>query len=109
MADQEATLEDELEALRGTFESGLPQRLEAIEGAWTDVEAGAWTGDAMLPLYRIVHSLAGAGATFGFADLGGRAQALCDELRLYLDGERAKSADGRKRIAHLIAALGETT
>ncbi len=109
MADQESSLEDELEALRGAFADGLGQRLEAIDAAWKDVDAGEWTGDAMLPFYRIVHSLAGAGATFGFGELGERARALCDELRLYLDGEREKSAEGRVRIAGLIAALGETT
>ncbi len=107
MSNQDANLESELDALRGAFASGLAQRLEGIERAWQDVEAADWTGEAMMPLYRVVHSLAGAGATFGFAELGNRAQALADELRLYLDGKREKSGESRERIDGLVAALGQ--
>ncbi len=104
----EIELDDELEALRTKFAEGLPERLEAIEQAWATVEAGDWSGDALMPLFRAAHSLAGAGATFGFPEVGAEARRLADEVLVYLKGRRPKSPDSPARIAPLIAAVGQS-
>ena len=103
----EIELDDELEALRTRFAEGLPERLEAIEQAWAAVEGADWSGDALMPLFRAAHSLAGAGATFGFPEVGSEARRLADEVLIYLKGRQLKSPDGRARIAPPIAAVGE--
>ncbi|MCH8113529.1 MAG: Hpt domain-containing protein [Proteobacteria bacterium] len=86
----------------------MPERLEAIEQAWATVEAVDWSGDALMPLFRAAHSLAGAGATFGFPEVGTEARRLADEVLIYLKGRRPKSPDGAARIAPLIAAVGKS-
>lgn len=107
-AGPDSELDDELEALRDKFAQGLPDRLEAIEQAWRTVEAADWSGDALMPLFRAAHSLAGAGATFGFPEVGAEARRLADEVLIYLEGRRSKSPDSPARIVPLIAAVGES-
>ncbi len=101
-------LDDELEALRNKFAEGLPERLTAIEQAWAAVEAADWSGDALMPLFRAAHSLAGAGATFGYPDVGAEARRLADEVLTYLKDGPSKTADSPARIASLIAAVGQS-
>ncbi len=107
-ARREIELHDELEALRTKFAEGLPERLKSIEQAWATVEAADWSGDALMPLFRAAHSLAGAGATFGFPEIGADARRLADEVLIYLKGRRPKSPDSPARFAPLIAAVGKS-
>ena len=98
-------LDDELEALRDKFAEGLPERLDAIERAWRTVAAADWSDDALMPLFRAAHSLAGAGATFGYPEVSAEARHLADEVLLHLKGQQEKSPDSPARIALLIAAV----
>lgn len=107
-AGPEIELDDELEALRNKFAEGLPERIEVIEQAWRAVETEDWSGDALMPLFRAAHSLAGAGATFGFPEVGAEARRLADEVMIYLRGAQPKAPDGPERIAPLIAAVGQS-
>lgn len=98
-------LDDELEALRDKFAEGLPERLDTIEQAWRRVAAADWSDDALMPLFRAAHSLAGAGATFGYPEVSAEARQLADEVLLHLKGQQEKSPDSPARIALLIAAV----
>ena len=100
--------DDELGALRAKFIEGLPVRLEVIEQAWATVVAADWSGDALMPLYRAAHNLAGAGATFGFPEVGAGARRLAEEVLIYLEGQRAKSPDSLSRLASLVASVGQS-
>ena len=101
-------LEAELDALRDQFVEGLPERLSAIKEEWRNVEAADWSGDALMPLFRAAHRLAGAGATFGFLEVGEEARRLADEVLTYLEGARRKSNDCAARIAPMVAAVGDS-
>lgn len=103
----EIALDEELEALRVRFAEGLPERLETIEQAWKSVVDEDWSGDALMPLFRAAHSLAGAGATFGFPEVGTDARLLADEVLIYLKGRRPKSPYSQERIAPLIGAVSK--
>jgi chemotaxis protein histidine kinase CheA len=61
-----------------------------------------------MPLFRAAHRLAGAGATFGFLEVGEEARRLADEVLTYLEGERSKSNDCAARIAPMVAAVGSS-
>lgn len=107
-AGPEIELDDELEALRNKFAEGLPERVEVIEQAWRAVETEDWSGDALMPLFRAAHSLAGAGATFGFPEVGAEARRLADEVMVFLKGGQPKAPDSPARIAPLIEAVGQS-
>jgi len=88
------SVEQKLQAMRDRFGEGLAERLTDIEQSWT----GACAGDheAQKIFHRQAHSLAGTGATFGFAEVSDAARAL----------ERAVDAAGGVRN---IAASGAIT
>ena len=79
--DARARLERELRALSAEFAAGLPQRLSDIQMAWQAAVTAQWNADTIDTLYRHGHSLAGAGGTFGFEDVGMAARALSDWLK----------------------------
>lgn len=62
------------------FAGRLPGRLREVEEGWRQVRETAWNEEAVKTFHRLAHSLAGAGATFGFEAVGEAARAL--ELRL---------------------------
>ena len=65
-----------MEEQRVDYRNMLPQRLEQINLLWHQVLKGEKVAEALPTLERCAHSLAGSGATFGFADLGDAARVL---------------------------------
>ena len=53
-------------SLYAYFAERLPERLREVEEGWRQVQETAWSEEAVKTLHRLAHSLAGAGATFGF-------------------------------------------
>jgi HPt (histidine-containing phosphotransfer) domain-containing protein len=67
------------EELRSYFAGRLPARVAEVEAARDAARDAAWGGEALRTFHRTAHSLAGAGATFGFpevSELAGRLEAL---------------------------------
>ena len=65
-----------LELQRADYRAALPQRLAHIELLWCQVLSGDSASQALTTLERCAHSLAGSGATFGFASVGNAAYEL---------------------------------
>ena len=63
-----------LQQQRREYRTSLPQRRAQLEAAWQQALDGAPEG--RMALERNAHTLAGSGATFGFAALGAAARAL---------------------------------
>jgi len=87
-----AKLEHELRVLSEEFAEKLPARLEEIRKAWRLAEVAGWKGESFDLLYRHCHSLAGAGGTFGFDNVGTAARNLTDWLKQARD--RPAERDG---------------
>lgn len=100
--DARARLERELRALSEEFAAGLPARLSEIQMAWQAAVAARWSADTFDALYRHSHSLAGAGGTFGFGDVGSAARALLDWLKQAREHPARRDEDAGAR---LIAAI----
>ena len=58
------------------YRCALPKRLAEIESLLSQMLRGEAPADALASLERCAHSLAGSGATFGFAAVGDAAKAL---------------------------------
>ncbi len=66
----------------------LPDKLATIEAVWTQLQ-GSDDLPTLQELHRLTHTLAGSGATFGFAEMGDiarEAEILC---RSILSGEQS--------------------
>ncbi|MDQ6693872.1 MAG: diguanylate cyclase [Chloroflexota bacterium] len=69
-------VQEQLSALKEIYASGLPEKLERMAQAWQHA-ALAWGDEiALETLHRAAHSLAGSGASLGFARLSEEAREL---------------------------------
>ena len=91
-------LEARLAAVRGAFVADLPNRAAALRAAWDAVQ----TTEGRAEFHRLVHSLSGSGATFGFPDLSAHARALEERLQSRLQGD---VPGDHARISTLFTAL----
>jgi diguanylate cyclase (GGDEF)-like protein len=78
--------ESSLDALRQHFSGRLPERLREIEDAWQNARAAGWRENEAKTAYRLAHSLAGAGATFGFPAVTTAARLLEQRLKPVAQG-----------------------
>jgi HPt (histidine-containing phosphotransfer) domain-containing protein len=51
------------------FAGRLPLRVAEVEAARDAARGAGWTGEPLRTFHRLAHSLAGAGATFGFPEV----------------------------------------
>lgn len=96
-----------LEELRRYFAGRLPERLREVEAAWAEARGADIQGEPLARLHRLVHSLAGAGGTFGYPGLTAAARALERQLKGTLGGEAAPAAEIAARLAELWRAAEE--
>ena len=84
--DEAARAALERDTLHDYFAGRLPDRLREIDAAWRRVQETAWSEDALKDFHRLAHSLAGAGATFGFDAVTEAARLLEQRLKAILHG-----------------------
>lgn len=99
MASPAERLKKELEALAQAFASRLPEKIRLIEHNWAAIERDEWDAEAFQELHRLVHGLAGSGATFGFARLSQTARVLERSLLAAKDQGTPLSAAQREKMA----------
>jgi len=72
-----SALEEQLRVLSDGYARKLPEKLAQIGALWGAVRDDApasWPLDALSNLHRMLHSLAGSGTTFGFAEVSKHAR-----------------------------------
>lgn len=89
-------------SLRDYFAARLPERLREVDEAWEQVRASGWKEEETRTFHRLVHSLTGAGATFGFPAVTDAARALEQRLKPVAQGETPPEDSV---IAELLAGL----
>lgn len=94
-----------LEAQRADYRSSLPQRLVQIESLWRQVLSGEAPAEALASLERCAHSLAGSGATFGFAALGDAARVLELAISPLLGAAHALTPAALNEVSQAVEAL----
>lgn len=92
-----------LEAQRADYRSSLPQRLDQIESLWRQVLNNE--AQALASLERCAHSLAGSGATFGFAALGDAARVLELAVSPLLGATHALTPTAQTEVSRAVEAL----
>ncbi len=71
-----SNFQSSLDALREEYRRNLPTKIGEIEKLWRQLDAAGWSDDACKMWLRQVHSLAGSGTTYGFAQVTDCARAL---------------------------------
>lgn len=105
-------LEAKLAEIKCSYIRDLPARATALRAAWDRAQAEHWTHDPTRELHRLVHSLSGSGATFGFDVLSADAHTLEVELLKllqYPNADRAALADLFEALLAAVTAAAEKT
>jgi diguanylate cyclase (GGDEF)-like protein len=90
-------------SLRDYFAARLPERLREVEEAWEQARASGWSEDEARTFHRLTHSLAGAGATFGFPAVTDAARLLERRLKPIAQGTQPPPDDAM--VAALLAGI----
>jgi HPt (histidine-containing phosphotransfer) domain-containing protein len=96
---------ESLRQLRATFAARLPERLAEVDAAWDDARAAAFEPAALFRFLRLVHSLSGAGTTFGFPAVTAAAKRMERILQPLVREQAAPSAAGERELAGLLEDL----
>lgn len=94
-----------LEEQRADYRRSLPQRLVQIESLWRQVLNDEAPTQALASLERCAHSLAGSGATFGFAAPGDAARALELAVNPLLGAAHALTPAALNEVSQAVEAL----
>jgi len=94
-----------LQEQRNDYRDSLPQRLAQIGGLWHQVLNDKNSAEALATLERCAHSLAGSGATFGFAGLGDAARVLELAVHPLVHAASALTDIARTEISQAIELL----
>ncbi len=94
-----------LAALQRDYLAQLPQRLAAIEEAWSRLAADSWAVEPARELLRLVHNLSGSGATFGVAELSAAAREFEQQLQAAIGERSPPAAQARARMQAALAQL----
>lgn len=98
-------LEAKLAEIKLAYRSELSGKAEKLKLLWQAVQAEAWNADRLQEMHRLVHNLAGSGATFGFEEISTQAHALEIELKAFLQGKINHVDTVRAEIPRLVASL----
>ena len=94
------TFDERLDELRERFRERAIADTATIEGMAEEIRAGHAPSGLAAELRQIVHRLAGAGGTFGFAEISARASEL-EELLL----EQSADAEVVERCRALVSEI----
>ena len=89
--------------LREYFAGRLPERLAEIEEACRSAREAGFAGEPLRTFHRLVHSLAGAGGTFGFPEVSEVSRGLERLLKEYLGGAPASETEIKDYLLRLRA------
>ena len=95
------------EELRRYFAGRLPQRLGELEEACREAREAGWRATPLRTFHRLAHSLAGAGAIFGFPAVSDLARRLELHLKPVLEnGAPVNEAEVAALLAELRRTIG---
>ncbi len=98
-------VQEQLRQLRARYAAEVPARIAALVEHWGQVSGVTWAPEAADALLRIVHGLAGSGATFGYVKLSEAARNLELALRPACEAGVALSAAAKERLAALVSLV----
>ncbi len=102
-------IQKKLKLLREDYVKQLPVKIKEITGYWSRIQSSNGGKDDLEALHRLLHSIAGSGATFGFAVLGKQARYIEQILRSWLQGTKVSSMSAQEEMSVLLDRLKETS
>nr|CRH05739.1 Putative response regulator receiver modulated diguanylate cyclase [Candidatus Magnetococcus massalia] len=94
-----------MQAARRKYAEQLPDKITQMEQVWAELCQHGWDEESLRTFHRMVHTLAGSGATFGLAEVGAQARELELMLKSQLDGKSSLDSEQQQTITVAMAEL----
>jgi diguanylate cyclase (GGDEF)-like protein len=98
-------LEREIDALRESFRSRVPGRLDSLGERWRLLRGTAWTEDAVRSFHRDLHGLVGTSGSLGFRDASDTAREAEQLMDGWLRSGNCPDAEDRQRLDDLLRQI----
>jgi serine phosphatase RsbU (regulator of sigma subunit)/HPt (histidine-containing phosphotransfer) domain-containing protein len=92
----------QFETLHKSYVAELPHKILHAYEIWNQISDDGWDDDAWQNLHRLIHSLAGSGAIYGFPMISAAARALDIQLKAIVQDARAPGISQKKELAALL-------
>ncbi len=102
MSETHDAIRVQFETLHQSYIAELPRKLLHAREIWDQISDDGWDDDAWHALHRIIHSLAGSGAIYGFPMISAAARALDIQLKAIVQEARAPGKSQKKELAALL-------
>ncbi|MEN9203551.1 MAG: diguanylate cyclase [Thermostichus sp. DG_1_6_bins_120] len=100
-------IQEQMQALQAAYAEKIGKRVLEIKQSWEQLVQDEWSPENLRTLHRRVHSLAGSGATFGFAYLSTIARTLEILLTSILETGNPPIALQRIQVQALLSSLNQ--
>ncbi len=94
-----------MKVLGEKYANQFPSRMVEIKSLWVKIADKESDRDALDELYRLVHGLAGSGATFGFSQLSEAAKQCECVLLAGIDSGSLEFNDAKTKLDTVLEAL----
>ncbi len=105
MTNSKGVYQQKLQSLQQEYQRMLPIRLEEISKAWAQAVETNGGEEPLSEFYRLVHSLAGSGTTFGYTALSEAAKKMESPIREVRDGGIPFDETTQEKLFGLLNAL----
>ena len=104
MTDKGMDIQARLQALRDSYTAQLPTKIGEIRSLWQRLAAQPDPED-LKTLHRLVHSLTGSGATFGYSELSAASRVLEQCLNQVVTHGQALDGSCQQRVEDYLKAI----
>jgi serine phosphatase RsbU (regulator of sigma subunit) len=106
MSDQHDAFRVQFETLHQGYIAELPNKILRARELWDQLPEDHWDATGWHDFHRLIHSLAGSGAIYGFPMISAAARALDVQLKAVIQVALAPDPPQRKQLAALLDLVG---
>jgi serine phosphatase RsbU (regulator of sigma subunit)/HPt (histidine-containing phosphotransfer) domain-containing protein len=102
MSEKLDAIRVQFETLHQSYIAELPRKILRAREIWDLISDDGWDNDAWHNLHRLIHSLAGSGAMYGFPMISTTARVLDIQLKAIVQDGRAPGKSQKKELTVLL-------
>jgi len=102
MSEIHDSIRAQFETLHQSYIAELPRKILRAHELWDLISGDGWDADAWQQLHRLIHSLAGSGAIYGFPLISAAARSLDTQLKVVVQEGRAPGQSHKRELAALL-------
>src|SRR5688572_5557856 len=102
MSEKHDAIRVQFETLHQSYIAELPHKIRRARELWNQLADAGWDVDVWHQLHRLIHSMAGSGAIYGFPMISAAARTLDIQLKAIIQEGQAPAKSQNKELAALL-------